>query len=510
MIDKSSNVILNLIGTIFLSCIFLLGLNMTVVANNVDADFKVKISTGRFEVSTLLKGVGSDIVYIRFRNQGVGKENVDKRIKEIHANTLHGKKLTIKRINNSKKIYSIRTLGKEEIKINYTLNPDVSWWDHHFSVIDENNIYIPIEYFIFEAYSDVNCNNFIYNNVKFYFSDLPKDWEILTTCPVNSNGSVDIKSTKSIIHAGKYSIEKIKKGDNVFKIAINDDLDINKDEYLRELKKIIDYQYTIFGKYIYQDALIVINSKPDYNFFFNFGGQVKDKSNVIIFTSDLSESPDNESEFLAHFAHETFHLWLPESFELKENMYWFTEGFTKYQEFRILWKLGIINQEEFHKMLTEEYVTLEKIQEKKRISLIESGKYVFKNNDYRILNYSKGSLVAHLLAEKLNSKDKSFEGLMRFIHNKYAKEIIPIGSDEVVSAINNYLGDSEFTKKWIVDYQKISEKDIEKIQPYIKKERLKQFLVNPPLFVRLLVIVVGFLILFVVIKKLYIKSKYNQ
>lgn len=509
MINKSSNIILKIIGNILLSCIFLLVLNITVFANNVDADFKVKISTGRFEISTLLKGVFSDLVYIKFRNQGVGKENVAKRIKDIHAYTVNGKKLTIKRIKNSDKIYSIKTLGKENIKINYTLNPDVSWWDHHFSVIDENNIYIPIEYFIFEAYSDVNCDNFIYNNVKFYFSDLPKDWEILTTCPINSDGSVEVKSTKSIIHAGKYNIEKIIKGDNVFKIAINDDLDINKDEYLRELKKIIDYQYSIFGDYIYQDALVVINSKPDYNLFFNFGGQVKDKSNVIIFTSDLKKNPENESEFLAHFAHETFHLWLSESFELKENMYWFTEGFTKYQEYRTLWKLGIINQEEFYKMLTKEYVAFEKIQEKRRISLIKSGKYVFEHNDYRILNYSKGAIVAHLLAEKLNSKNKSFEGLMGSIHNKYAKEIVPMGSNEVVSAIDTYLGDSEFTRKWIINYRKISEKDIEKIKPYISKERLKQSLINPPLFIKILITIMIFSILFILIKKLYIKLKYE-
>ena len=109
MVDKSSNIILKLIGTLFLSCILLLVINLNIVANNVDADFKVKISTGRFEISTLLKGVFSDLVYIKFRNQGVGKENVDKRIKDIHAYTVNGKKLTIKSVKNPDNIYSIKT-----------------------------------------------------------------------------------------------------------------------------------------------------------------------------------------------------------------------------------------------------------------------------------------------------------------------------------------------------------------------------------------------------------------
>lgn len=467
--------------------------------------FYVEKVADEFVVTVDLTGLESEQTFIRFNNYGIGRDDLAKRFEDIQAITMNDEELAIIPLDEGK--YQVDSQGLTEIRVQYRLVPSKFWWDHHLPVVTENHMYIPIEYFFFEVFSGLEFQDVIYDRVKLHLKNLPEDWQILTTCPINDDGSIEVEDHDSLIHAGTYKLKQIQKNDDIFTVAMNQGFEIDADQYLEDFRKIISYQYDMFGDYLAQEALIVINPAPAFREFFGAGGQGKDQ-NIIIYSSGLNDSEKSRKGLLSLFAHETFHLWLTRSFEMNESLYWFSEGFTRYQQHRTLLKTGIIDEGEFYQNLTNSYLKFEKVQKNVQVPLVETGITTFGKWEYSRLNYEKGGLVAHLLSKHLEAlgEGKSFEGLMKEVHNRLAIPKVPLENDVVISIINEYLGDDQFTQDWILNHQILSVDQVSELKPYILKERLFQFL-DPPLYVKVIIILVGLFIIGWVLFKVVVKVK---
>lgn len=130
---------------------------------------------------------------------------------------------------------------------------------------------------------------------------------------------------------------------------------------------------------------------------------------TAFFTQNL-----NLENINALFSHEVLHHWLPNAFgavvEDKNQISWFTEGFTNYVSNQILLKSGVIDEGEYEASLTEanELVTNSSLKEWTNSQLAAN---FFAEAQARDLVYARGMVLAHVWDEDLAVSSKGEKAL---------------------------------------------------------------------------------------------------
>jgi predicted metalloprotease with PDZ domain len=186
----------------------------------------------------------------------------------------------------------------------------------------------------------------------------------------------------------------------------------------------------------------------------------------------LQLNPNNNptqtvAHFRRHLAHEMFHFYLPNAFQVRENFDWFWEGFTRYVALLSLVRLQLIGLSEYLEAIGEEYEAYIFNPSRLEISLISASPTKFANNANYDLVYRKGMLVAALydLELRWQSRGKSsVTDVMRELYQNYARQRVEVGNREVLSALNKFEDSRRLIRDWIEGTQEIV--IAEKVRPY--------------------------------------------
>ncbi len=189
-------------------------------------------------------------------------------------------------------------------------------------------------------------------------------------------------------------------------------------------------------------------------------------------TSVLMLNPNSDAaatfaHYQRHLAHEMFHLYLPNAFQIRENFDWFWEGFTRYVALLTLARLRLIGQREYLDAIAAEYEAYWFNPLRNQVSLIAVSPEKFASGANYDLVYRKGMLVAALydLELRWQSRGKlNVADVVRKLYRDYAVRGREVGNREVLDEMGK-----------AGDFARLIRDDIEGLRDIDLSERVKRY-----------------------------------
>ena len=248
----------------------------------------------------------------------------------------------------SKNRWSIESRGGE-VEVDYDvycdeLTVDTSYSDESFALINGTSIF-----FYPDGKKDCEYNLRFKNQGKWKIATgLPEkkgmfaaeDYDHLVDCPILLG---DIQFMEFNVMNKKHVI------------AWQGRMIRGKKEITDDFRKIVEAEGRIFGKLPYDRYFFLIMTVPD-----EYYGGLEHKNSTAILYPDYKLLDDFEYKlFLTTVSHEFFHTWNVKRIRPKElgpfdytkevhtNLLWLSEGFTSYYEWLILWRAGLVKEDEY-------------------------------------------------------------------------------------------------------------------------------------------------------------------
>lgn len=143
---------------------------------------------------------------------------------------------------------------------------------------------------------------------------------------------------------------------------------------------------------------------------------------------------------LSVLAHEIFHWWNGVTFVTTKDANWIKEGFSKYYEAKVLFKLGLLTEDDFAEHLSKLHAIARRCHAEGKLDLIAAsqrliiGKGSQKDSD---AVYFGGASVAYKLDAELHKQGKTLDDLWSILYDNGK----PISSQDFVDALKGYGGD---------------------------------------------------------------------
>jgi predicted metalloprotease with PDZ domain len=287
-------------------------------------------------------------------------------------------------------------------------------------------------------------------------------------------------------------------------IAWSGNLPRDEERIIDDFKKIVTEEGKIFGELPYNKYVFMIITVPDEY----YGGLEHKNSTVILHNEQKSIDEFGYKLFLTTVSHEFFHTWNVKRirpvelgpFDYTKEVYtkllWLSEGFTSYYEWVVLWRSGIVSEQEYFDHLGK-MIDFYELQPGHRNISADASSFntwikLYKPdgdamNSY-ISYYLKGELVAFALnceIMKCTNDQRSLDDLFRSLYNEYkrtgkgiekadliehARKVSCDGIGKIVTKLTESTEDIEFEK-----YLKYLGYRVDKVLPE-KREKARGFL----------------------------------
>ncbi|MCG8338064.1 MAG: hypothetical protein MJE63_26470, partial [Proteobacteria bacterium] len=424
-----------------------------------DLEQKKLLVTAKFiniQANELLIGFLNSFVWSQYDGTDLAERIVDLNVKPDSIK-LH------QELNNDKvKGYRVNMNGSDTMILSYTFDTTRVPYDFHFTELTNTTLHVPgMDFFVkvFQSVREIEEGNDGLDHVKRYeihFQDLPENWQVLTTYSQPDPNTVlieDLWGGDVLLSAGEYKKSTISSGEATIHVALDKGLKLNVDSYMNDLERIFRHYYSIYNHIPESKILVVVNKdpRPFRGKSKSMGGQVKTRN--IINSLGWGNRIDPKTlkyKILSHLAHEGHHIWYAHGFEMKDSWYWCQEGFTEYISEKATFELGLGTETHFKKALAKRYVDYNRLSIKNSISLLQASLNRNRTQEERDLFYDKGMLVAYLLDKRLNVQGKNLETFMADFYKTHAIPGLPVGNQEIIRYIDEYLGDTSFTEKYVL------------------------------------------------------------
>ncbi len=241
-----------------------------------------------------------------------------------------------------------------------------------------------------------------------------------------------------------------------------------KEQFIKDLKKICETAYNVFGSHPSKEYLFIIHNVEE-----GGGGLEHANSNVVQMNRFSYSSPSKYVSFLGLCAHEYFHLWNVKRLRPKAlgpfdynkenytNLLWVAEGITSYYDELLLLRAGFWNETEYLNALSSSINNTLNRQGAYNQSLHEASfdawikEYRPNENSVntQISYYLKGAvLAAYLDIEiiKASSGKRNLDDLMKYLYQEfYEKKQTGFTDEEFYNTVNIVAGQPIDLKKWV-------------------------------------------------------------
>ncbi|MCX7711090.1 MAG: hypothetical protein N2484_14730 [Clostridia bacterium] len=450
---KKATMIFVLLSVILMGICFAHGEGLKGQSTDSGAEVKYIVAPkgDYFEVQAEISNLHRDKIKVVFPDSCAGVDRLSDRISGFRALTQEGKEIASEHSGN---VYLLNADRQPNIILKYELHPNAIKHDFHLVTLASTYLHIPGDNFAVELYDEQDQRLDENDAFKVKFSSLPNGWEPITTYPLSNDGFIMVEDYhEALIHAGEYEKHSFEVGGSEFIIAADKALRFDIKPLLGDIMRILQDFYTAFGKVSHSKVLIVINQGKEGNAFSRYSGAQVKTNNIINEFAGFNRNNQGQlkARVLDHFAHECFHLWMPEEFNIADNWSWFWEGFADYKKYQVLKKLDIISQQDFENTIKYNiYARYYGSKYKDEVSLVAISTEKGDFSEYGRLMYDKGAVVAYLFDKELQKQNRDIDGFLKKLYQEYALPKKPLGNKELLTFMEQELGNDTFTKNYIL------------------------------------------------------------
>jgi predicted metalloprotease with PDZ domain len=228
------------------------------------------------------------------------------------------------------------------------------------------------------------------------WKNLPPDWTISNTFGEQQRQQQFTASlrafTSSVFVGGDFRLRSVTVKEQPVRIALRGAWSFTDDEFAALVEKIFALQRGFWNDFHYPNYLVTLLPLEA------MAGGAANSGTGLNQSFATSATPNSALADLKYLlAHELFHNWnarrLGRMKEPQELMYWFSEGFTDYYSFRLLWRGGLLTLDEYvakyNETLRRYYTSPQRSTPNERIAC-----EYFSNAELSRLTYLRGHLLA--------------------------------------------------------------------------------------------------------------------
>lgn len=326
-------------------------------------DYRIERLAGQtalYRISVTFKGDADGKTEIELPNEWGGQKELYKAINDLRISTA-GASLTD---TGSPNLRTISHRPGEELTIEYIIAQD-------FSGPLKNNIrYRPVvetshlHWIGHTVWVRPRWNDSDKIDVTFSWHGLPKDWTLADSYGTSgrtrqANIAFD-KLGQMITVAGDFRLTEISVAGKRVSVAMRGKWNFADAELAEMVRRVIASQREFWKDNSQERFLVTLVPLDEGPNAFSFGGTGLQDS-FALFATPNAEVP----RLRALLAHEYFHNWNPAALgkmgDPEQHLYWFSEGFTEFYTYRLLYRSGIISEAEFietYNSLIREYYML--------------------------------------------------------------------------------------------------------------------------------------------------------
>lgn len=334
--------------------------------------------------------------------------------------------------------------GASSLRVSFRFNPARARFDHHLVAWTDSTVHIPLEDLLPDISgtggSGDEFSDFSVETMRVKVVGLPPSW-VSVNPYVELDGYANVgegRWREMLLSWGDYETVSVPCATGEIVVAIDRAAPVDRKRLLGVMRDYFGAMANSLGPLPSDGgAVAVLNWAP---FGFKTGGQAKDG----VFIATLGWPDVFDFAGMAELVmHEGFHLW-NRDFNLRENVYWFTEGCARYEQKKSALALGLMTQREFDRYFSDLPKKYARIDE----SLLDASRAAEPTRDEITLQYEKGAVVAYRLDLALQSKGLNLESFHRALLEKYGsggeKEL---DNAVLASEIDAVLGSPDFTRE---------------------------------------------------------------
>jgi len=356
-----------------------------------------------------------------------------KRLEEVLPEiSVHGddqKPSAIKKVNEF--LWEINPGGGHIIVIDYTVNTRYSYTSLNSVRLpyrDNDHLYFPAaSVFIHPAERYLLENKVKILRILVNF-DLPEGWMAVTSWGTN-RASYDLSPASlenlnsGLVGVGGYRVDSFKIRELPVEVALLNSGPVADKEINRTVEQALLAGYNLFGFFPVSKLFVL------FQFIFDNPGQ--GSGNVVGWSFSLNYSrKQDSSDWLkesAHVFHEIFHFWngteeQPISrAQSDHSLIWFTEGVTRFYQYKNMLRSGIISEDAYYRYLSGELSDVCG-DPRRDDSLKDISENYYSDQHAMALTYSKGCCLAFaldLLLQCESSGKKNFDNVIKRMLEKY-------------------------------------------------------------------------------------------
>lgn len=336
--------------------------------SQISYEITPQINEAKLKIKFLFKGDKSGITKIILPNEFAGQSELFKSVRNLKVTTPQAK------LNDTEKpeIKNITHQPNEKLTVEYELIQD---WQGNPNAggasQNQGSGYRPIikkEYFHILGNGAWILPNYNVEkaklNVSINWKDFPADWKLANSFGANQikqNFKTDVGSLMSSVFVGGdfRLIQKLVKGKPVW-TAIRGKWDFTDEQFTDLTEKIIAAERDFFKDFDHPYYLVTAIPLEGDKSAMSLGGTGLTNSFATFITTNVS------LEMIASLiSHEYFHNWNSNAFggmkQPEALIYWFSEGFTDYYTYQLLFRSGFMNAEnyvaQYNQFLQEYYLS---------------------------------------------------------------------------------------------------------------------------------------------------------
>lgn len=294
----------------------------------------------------------------------------------------------------------------------------------------------------------------------------PDAWQTVTTEVLRDDYFELAEAARAVFFLGRLRQRTTKLGPLNLRIALSGAWDFADEQIFDAAIIIAREQAAMIGGAEAGDFLVALAPFPQPLTGLRSSAVTIGRSAILLLNPGAEPAP-TFAHYRRHLAHELFHFYLPNAFEVRENFDWFWEGFTRYTALLTLLRLRLLNLQDYLDAVNAEYEAYAFNPRRADSSLIAASPEKFANVANYELVYRKGMLVAALYDLELRWQSQgqlSLLDVMRNLYSDYARRGRAAGNDEVLRELGKQ---GDFTRQLGEDIAGTRAIDLQaRVKPY--------------------------------------------
>jgi predicted metalloprotease with PDZ domain len=266
----------------------------------------------------------------------------------------------------------------------------------------------------------------------------PDAWQTATTETLRGDYFELAEATRAVFFVGRLRERTTKLGALNLRVAIAGTWNFTDEQVFDAAATIAREQAAMIGGAEAGDFLVTLAPFPQPLTGLRSSAVTVGRCAVLLLNAGNNPA-QTFAHYRRHLAHELFHFYLPNAFQVRENFDWFWEGFTRYVALLTLVRLRWLTLQDYLDALSAEYEAYAFNPLRAETSLIAASPEKFANVANYELVYRKGMLVAALYDLELRWQTGgklSVVDVMRNLYRDHARRGRGIGNDEVLRELS--------------------------------------------------------------------------